>query len=124
MIDNAMHIKVDEDLPTMAVHRLREAGYEASNVLSQGMGGWNDTSLWQAVQEHSQFLVTADKGFGDIRRYPPKPPGGVLLLRPDRDGILPVLDLLNQVLAAYQLETLVGLLTVATPRTIRVRRDN
>jgi predicted nuclease of predicted toxin-antitoxin system len=117
-----MHLKVDEDLPTMATQRLREEGYEASNVLEQGMGGWKDPRLWQSVQEHGQFLVTADKGFGDIRSYPPGTHGGVLLLRPDQDGIQPVLDLLDQVLASYRLEALAGLLTVATPRAIRLRR--
>jgi hypothetical protein len=72
-----MHLKVDEDLPTMATQRLREEGYEASSVLDQGMGGWKDPNLWQAVQEQGQFLVTADKGFGDIRRFPPGTHGGV-----------------------------------------------
>jgi type II secretory pathway component PulL len=27
--------------------------------------------LWQAVQTDQQFLLTADKGFGDIRVHPP-----------------------------------------------------
>jgi predicted nuclease of predicted toxin-antitoxin system len=117
-----MRIKVDEDLPSQAVQRLRGAGYDASGVLDQDMGGWTDSRLWQAVQAHGEFLVTADKGFGDIRVYPPETHGGVLLLRPNEDGIRPVLDLLDRVLAAYRIEILAGLLTVATPRGIRIRR--
>ena len=117
-----MHIKVDEDLPTMVVQRLRSAGYEASSVWEQHMGGWKDPQVWQAVQAHGQFLLTADKGFGNIRRYPPGTHGGVLLLRPDEDGIQPILDLLDQVLATFAVATLAGLLMVATPRSIRVRR--
>jgi hypothetical protein len=35
------------------------------------MGGWKDASLWEAVQTDKQFLLTADKGFGDIRTHPP-----------------------------------------------------
>lgn len=117
-----MHIKVDEDLPAVAAQRLRDGGYYVSSILDQGMGGWKDTRVWQAVQEHGQFLITADKGFGDLRRYPPGTHGGVLLLRPDEDGIRPVLDLLDHVLATYRIESLAGLLTVATPRSIRIRR--
>ncbi len=119
-----MHIKVDEDLPTQATQRLRKEGYDASNVVEQQMGGWKDPQIWQAVQTHRQFLVTADKGFGDIRLYPPQTHGGVLLLRPDEDGIRPIIDLLDQVLAAYRMEMLVGSLTVATPRSIRIRRTH
>ena len=117
-----MHIKVDEDLPAQVVQRLRDRGYDASGVLDQNMGGWKDSRLWQAVQAHSQFLVTADKGFGDIRIYPPETHGGVLLLRPSEDGIRPVLDMLDRVLAAYRIETLAGFLVVATPQSIRIRR--
>ena len=119
-----MHIKVDEDLPAHVVQRLRDKDYDASSVLDQNMGGWKDPRLWQAVQAHGQFLVTADKGFGNIRVYPPGTHGGVLLLRPDEDGIRPVLDLLDRVLATYRIETFVGFLTVATPRSIRIRRTH
>ncbi len=117
-----MHIKVDEDLPAAVAAKLQSSGYEASGVLDQDMGGWKDAGLWEAVQAHRQFLVTADKGFGDVRTYPPGTHGGVLLLRPDEDGIRPVLDLLDKVLASYEIGSLIGVLTVATPRGIRIRR--
>ena len=117
-----MHIKADEDLPAQATKRLRDDGYDASSVVEQNMGGWKDHALWQAVQAHGQFLVTADKGFGDIRAFPPQTHQGVLLLRPDEDGIRPILELLDRVLSAYRLELLIGSVTVATPRSIRIRR--
>ena len=115
-------IKVDEDLPRLAVHVLREHGYDAANVIEQGMGGWKDPKLWEAIQVEERFLVTADKGFANIQKYPPGKHVGVLLLRPDQDGIRPVMDLLNQVLNSYQLHDLAGTITVATQRGIRVRK--
>ena len=66
--------------------------------------------------------MTADKGFGDIRSYPPGTHAGILLLRPDQAGIRPVLELLERTLAAYDLEALVGAVAVVTPRGIRIRR--
>lgn len=117
-----MQIKVDEDLPVLVAERLRAAGYESDTVIGQGMGGWKDPDLWRAVQAEGRFLVTADKGFGDIRRYPPADHHGVLLIRPDEDGIRPLLELLDRVLDQYELESLTGLLAVATPRGIRIRR--
>ena len=117
-----MRIKVDEDLPRAAVQMLRHHGHEAVSVPEQGMGGAKDHSLWQAVQAEQRFLVTADKGFGDIRRYPPGTHEGVLLLRPDQAGIRPVLELLQQTLRAYDLGALAGAVAVVTPRGVRVRR--
>jgi predicted nuclease of predicted toxin-antitoxin system len=118
----AFAIKVDEDLPRSAVNFLREQGYDAVNVVEQRMGGWKDPALWNAIQEEKRFLVTADKGFADVRAFPPGKHAGILLLRPDEDGIRPVLELLQQVLKSSKLEDLTGTTTVASPRGIRIRK--
>ena len=117
-----MHIKVDEDLPRAVVRMLRDNGYQALSVVEQGMGGYKDPVLWQAVQAEQRYLVTADKGFADIRGYTPGAHAGVLLLRPDQDGIGPTIELLEMVLEDYSLESLAGTTAVVTPRGIRVRR--
>ena len=88
------------------------------------MGGWKDPKVWKAVQSEKRFLVTADKSFGDIRVYPPGSHAGVLILRPDEDGIRPMLELIQQILDGYALDVLVGTITVVTPRGIRVRRPS
>ena len=117
-----MRVKVDEDLPTAIAQLLRAAGHDAANVLEQGMGGWKDAEVWRAVQAEQRFLITADKGFGDIRIYPPGSHAGVLILRPDEDGIRPMVELVQQTLTAYALDELAGTVAVVTPRGIRVRR--
>jgi hypothetical protein len=66
-------------------------------------------------------LISSDKGFGDIRLYPPGAHAGVLVLRPDEDGIRPVIELAQKTLAQYRLDDLVGAIAVATPRGIRIR---
>jgi predicted nuclease of predicted toxin-antitoxin system len=117
-----VRIKVDEDLPTIAVKILRENMHEAISVFEQGMGGLKDPLLWQTVQSERRFLVTADKGFADTRLHAPGTHAGILLLRPDQDGIRPLMELLERVLARYDLEALAETVTVATPRGIRIRR--
>jgi predicted nuclease of predicted toxin-antitoxin system len=93
-----LKVMVDEDLPRQAVQLLREYGYDAVSVVEQGMSGWKDPPLWIAIQKDERYLMTADKGFGDIRVYPPGTHQGILLLRPDEDGIRPVVDLLQIVI--------------------------
>jgi len=118
-----VQIRVNEDLPNAAVQLLRRRGHDANGVVQQGMGGAKDAVLWRAVQLKGRFLVTADKGFGDIRRYPPGTHPGVMLLRPDQAGIRPVLTLLEQALTAHDLHSLAGTVAVVTPRGIRIRRS-
>ena len=116
-------VKVDEDLPAPASALLRYAGYDTASVTEQAMGGLKDPPLWEAIQSEERFLITGDKGFGDIRSYPPGTHGGVLVLRPKDDGIRPILELLELVLSEYRLEELEGVLAVATPRGVRIRRQ-
>jgi hypothetical protein len=66
--------------------------------------------------------VTADKGFADIRKHPPGAHYGLLLLRPDEDGIRPILELLELVLSTIDLNQLERTVAVVTPRGLRVRR--
>lgn len=118
-----MRIKIDEDLPRAAAALLQEAGYpDVRTVTEQGMGGWKDPALWQALQQEERFLVTGDKGFTDLRAYPPGSHAGVLLLRPDADGIDPILELLKKVLMSTDLAALQGCLAVATSHGLRIRR--
>lgn len=75
------------------------------------------------MQSEGRFLVTADKGFADVRTHPPGAHAGILLLRPDADGIGAVIELLETTLATCALESLSGSVAVATLRGLRVRRS-
>ena len=119
----ALRIKADENMPRTAIQILQERGYDVVSVIEQGMGGWKDPELWGAIQEEKRFLITADKGFADVRVFPPGTHMGILLLRPDEDGVRPLVGLLQRVLDSYGLEDLQGTVTVATPRNIRVRKS-
>jgi len=117
-----MRVKVDEDLPRAALTIVVNYGHDAVSVLTQGMGGWKDPALGRAIQAEERFLITADKGFADIRFCPPGTHAGILLLRPDQSGIKSLVELLQCVLMTCNLESLAGSVAVATPQGIRVRR--
>jgi len=117
-----LKVKLDEDLAPAAGEPLRAAGHAVLGVADQGWSGLKAPELWQRVSAQGVLLVTADKGFADIRRFPPGTHPGILLLRPERDSILQYQALLERVARTRALESLVGTVTVATERGIRVRR--
>lgn len=117
-----MLIKLDEDLPRTLAELLIAAGHGVATVVEQGLGGASDAALWPILQAENRFLITADKGFADIRIHPPGTHAGVLLMRPDEDGIPALVALLKALLEQHDLARLVGTVSVATPRGIRIRR--
>jgi predicted nuclease of predicted toxin-antitoxin system len=62
-------VKVDEDLPDAVASLFAAVGYPATTVRAQGWSGLQDAPLWTRLQAEGRWLVTADKGFGDIRTY-------------------------------------------------------
>jgi predicted nuclease of predicted toxin-antitoxin system len=115
-------VKLDEDLSSMVAEPLRQAGYTVATVLEQGWSGLKDAELWPRVVDEGLFFVTADKGFADIRLRPPGNHPGILLLRPDRESIVDFRSLLSSVLSDHDLTSFAGMVTVATPRGVRIRR--
>ena len=77
----AIGVKVDEDLPRQVADLFTAQGYDAATVVMQGWQGLADGELWQRVQQEKRWLVTADKGFADLRTYPAGSHAGVLRAR-------------------------------------------
>lgn len=119
-----MRVKLDEDLSPLVAEPLRAGGYEALSVVEQNWGGLTDFELWARILAEQIYFITADKGFGDLRVYPPGTHSGILLLRPDSESIAGYRDLIADVIRGHSLGDLAGALAVATPRGIRVRRAN
>ncbi|HEY5869434.1 MAG TPA: DUF5615 family PIN-like protein [Candidatus Tectomicrobia bacterium] len=115
-------VKVDEDLPDAVARLFIAAGYPATTVRAQGWSGLQDAPLWARIQAEERWLVTADKGFGDVRTYVPGTYVGVILLRAALESRRRYLELAEATVRSVRLEDLTGCLVVVTPRGIRIRR--
>ncbi|MGO9059730.1 MAG: DUF5615 family PIN-like protein [Candidatus Binataceae bacterium] len=67
-------------------------------------------------------MITADKGFADLRKYPPGSHAGVILLRPHEESRRAYLELAVSTMREVDLDSIPGAIVVVTPRGIRVRR--
>jgi hypothetical protein len=73
-------------------------------------------------QSEHRWLVTADKGFADLRRYPPGSHCGVILLRVPEESRRAYMELAARTLDRVDLDGLGGAVVVATGRGVRIRR--
>jgi hypothetical protein len=67
----SVRIKVDEDLPRQIADLLIASGHDAATVVQQGWQGVSAEVLWPRVQNEGRWLITADKGFADLRLHRP-----------------------------------------------------
>jgi len=119
----AARLKVDENLPGQIAKLLMRHGYDTLTVGDQGWQGMADDELWGRVQAEGRWLVTADKEFGDLRRYPPGSHAGLLLLRSSDESRADYLRLAGMALERVKLDEMSGAVVVVTQRGVRVRQN-
>jgi predicted nuclease of predicted toxin-antitoxin system len=118
----AARLKIDEDLPQEIAELLNAHGYDAVTVREQGWTGSADGDLWQRIQKEDRWLVTADKGFADVRLYPPGTHAGLRLLRANEEGLEDDLRLAVKAVERLPFEELSGAVVVISDRGVRIRR--
>jgi predicted nuclease of predicted toxin-antitoxin system len=114
-------VKVDEDLPRQIADIMAAQGHDAATVVAQGWQGTHDDDLWPRVQSERRWLITADKGFADLRRHPPGTHAGIILLRTQEESRRAYLELAIIALEQLKLDEIAGAVVVVTYRGVRIR---
>ena len=76
-----MKFKVDENLPEDLNGLLCDAGRDSTTVVAQQLGGEIDPEVARICREEQRVLVTFDRGFSNIRMYPPTESAGMIVFR-------------------------------------------
>jgi predicted nuclease of predicted toxin-antitoxin system len=123
MQPDSLKFKVDENLPEEAAKILRDAGFDAETVLSEGLGGAPDSSLAAVCLEEGRALVTLDLDFSDIRTYPPEAYPGFIVLRIHNHSISHISAIMEKVVSLLQRERLAGTIWSVDERRVRIYGD-
>lgn len=114
-------LKLDENLPDDAAALMRQVGFDVETALSEEFGGAPDPALLQASVNEGRVFVTLDLDFSDIRTYPPPSHEGIWVLRPQRQGVQQVLQLLGGALRMPESESAEHRLWILEHDRIRIR---
>ena len=117
-----MRIKLDENLPRRAGPILASAGHDVDTVEDEGLAGADDRTVSNAAATDGRLVITLDRGFGDVQRYPPGSHAGILVLRIDDQSAASVLDTLSSLVASIDLSDLSECVAVYRNGDLRVRR--
>jgi len=75
----------DECVFVSTVRLMRNLGLTVQRVQELSLIGSEDQEIFQEAQRMKAVLVTNDKGFGDVRVYPPSSHRGIIVLRMEPD---------------------------------------
>lgn len=117
-----MRVKLDENMPGRAGALLIAQGHDVATVAAEGLGGKSDVAVARTAARERRMVVTLDRRFADIRRYPPGHHPGFLVLRPQNQSSSAVERLLTSFLDQYRLDDMVGCIVVVEASAVRIRR--
>jgi len=116
-----LSLKTDENLPIDARMHIENRGHEVQTALEEDLGGHPDREVVERCRKEFRILVTLDRGFADIRAYPPDSHPGIILLRPSRQSVEEILRVLGDALDLAERESPNNRLWIVEPGRVRVR---
>ncbi len=116
-----MKLKVDENIGRMGIEFLQQRGHDVMGVHQQGLGGKADSVVFNVCVAESRTLITLDRDFGQVTRFPPEKSAGVVVLDLGGPASLPrLLDRLRGFLALAETRPVTGELWIVEPGRVRV----
>jgi predicted nuclease of predicted toxin-antitoxin system len=115
-------IKTDENIGHAGIRLLRDAGHDVVSVHEQGLSGAPDQTIFDVCATEARTLITLDRDFGQVPRFPPTQTAGVVILELGGPASLDrLLSRLREFLALAARRAVVGELWIVEPGRVRVR---
>jgi predicted nuclease of predicted toxin-antitoxin system len=117
-------IKVDENIGTSGVSLLRDEGHDVATVHEQKLSGAPDDRIFQACVAEARTLITLDRDFGHVLRFPPQQSAAIVILELGGSASRRrLLDRLHDFLAIGASRSVIGELWIVEPGRVRVRLE-
>lgn len=119
-----MKIKADENISGAGIRLLREGGHDVATVHEEGWSGSDDSDVFRACLSERRVLVTLDRDFGHVLRFPPAQSAGIAVLELGGAESLDLLhDRSRDFLDVASKRTIEGELWIVEPGRVRVRLE-
>lgn len=116
-----MKLLLDESLPEPLRRQLLDRFPESIDVANSKLKSSNDQRLYEYASTNQLAIVSMDRGFANIIRYPPENLPGIIVIRPKGLRVLDICRIVSDFLTAIVQQELDGCLVAITKQSIRKR---
>jgi predicted nuclease of predicted toxin-antitoxin system len=114
-------IKVDENIGRSGIELLRQHSHDVIGVRDQGLGGKADDIVYDVCVAEGRALITLDRDFGQVPRFPPERSAGIVVLDlGDRASLARLQHRLRDFLALAATRPVTGELWIVEPGRVRI----
>ena len=116
-----MRILANENLYEPIIAYLKSQGHEVTSCRTRELSGSPDDEVYRKAVDEGLTIVTMDKDFLRMRRFPPQACGGIVVVKIYRRTVDETASLFRRHFEALGEDRIKGKLVIITPREVRVR---
>jgi predicted nuclease of predicted toxin-antitoxin system len=118
-----MKMFADENLFEPIIDYLRSLGHDVISIRELGLPGISDDEVYQRACKEKQVIITMDKDFSRMFRFPAKKCGGIIVVKIYKWGVNETLSIFKRFYESLQEKDIVKNLVIITPEGVRIRRS-
>ena len=120
-----LKILVDEDMPRPTARLLQSHDINAIDLRDIGLKGSTDAEVFAYAQEHEMVLISRDREFGNILKYPLGTHAGIIWVNlPSTFMRHQILDAVERFILEVQRDKLRNNLTIVEVGRYRIREQS
>lgn len=118
-----MKLFANENLFEPIILHLRETGHDVLSIRDSGLSGISDDEVYKRACKEQYVIITMDKDFSKIFRFPPEQCGGIILVKIYKRTVEETLNIFKKNFEGVKAEDIKGNLIIITPEGVRIRRS-
>jgi predicted nuclease of predicted toxin-antitoxin system len=113
--------KLDENIGRRGLDLIRASGHDVVTVRDQDLQGAPDEKLFEVCAAEGRALITLDRDFSQVLRFPPEKRAGIAVLEIGQRATLQgILGRLTDLLAVVETRAIAGKLWIVEPGRVRI----
>ncbi|HHT9126864.1 MAG TPA: DUF5615 family PIN-like protein [Candidatus Brocadiia bacterium] len=119
-----MKIFANENLFEPIIDYLKKRGHDVLSIRDAGLSGISDDMVYQQACRDNMVIITMDKDFSRIFRFPPEKCGGIIVTKIYKRTVDETLSIFKKFYESIQEKDIHNNLVIITPEGVRIKRTN
>jgi len=117
-----MRFFANENIFEPIVEWLKQEGHEVISVRNSEYSGASDDAIYAKAVKDNLVIITMDKDFSRIIRFPPKACGGIIVVKIYRVSVNKTVELFVKYFSALSEERIKNNLVIIMPNSVRIHK--
>ncbi len=118
-----MKMLADENLFEPIIDYLESMGHDVASIRDSGLSGISDDEVYKRACKDKQVIITMDKDFAKIFRFPPENCGGIVVVKIYKRTVDNTLSIFKKFYEPMQEKDILRNLVIVTAEGLRIRRS-